>query len=188
MRATIEAHPESAESALPPVHVTIANNEIDFILRYLNYRLFLLSCYPQPFFLLKKDIRPWRRHSAPHSPTSPAVQLQHSRTKYRTTPFARSAGEHYWWQSGHRSGCGSHARIRFWATHFEGVCRVFSRIFDHPVASRIGNGCLFTFETHRFETRFVPNLNDAIFVTERPSAFPFFFNLNFDIPVQERST
>ena len=36
VRATIEAHPESAESALPPVHVTIANNEIDFILRYLN--------------------------------------------------------------------------------------------------------------------------------------------------------
>jgi [3-methyl-2-oxobutanoate dehydrogenase (acetyl-transferring)] kinase len=50
VRATIEAHPESAESALPPVHVTIANNEIDFILRYLNYRLFFNKLLNLAFF------------------------------------------------------------------------------------------------------------------------------------------
>lgn len=33
VRATIESHPEASESALPAVHVTIANNDQDFILR-----------------------------------------------------------------------------------------------------------------------------------------------------------
>lgn len=33
VRATIESHPEASESSLPSVHVTIANNEVDFILR-----------------------------------------------------------------------------------------------------------------------------------------------------------
>nr|CAG4634843.1 EOG090X07QN [Alona affinis] len=33
LRATIESHPDASESSLPSVHVTIANNEVDFILR-----------------------------------------------------------------------------------------------------------------------------------------------------------
>ncbi|XP_045033117.1 3-methyl-2-oxobutanoate dehydrogenase [lipoamide] kinase, mitochondrial-like [Daphnia magna] len=33
VRATIESHPDASESSLPSVHVTIANNEVDFILR-----------------------------------------------------------------------------------------------------------------------------------------------------------
>ncbi|XP_046449977.1 3-methyl-2-oxobutanoate dehydrogenase [lipoamide] kinase, mitochondrial-like [Daphnia pulex] len=33
VRATIESHPDASESSLPSIHVTIANNEVDFILR-----------------------------------------------------------------------------------------------------------------------------------------------------------
>ena len=33
VRATIESHPDASETSLPSVHVTIANNEVDFILR-----------------------------------------------------------------------------------------------------------------------------------------------------------
>jgi len=33
VRATIESHPDASEASLPSVHVTIANNEVDFILR-----------------------------------------------------------------------------------------------------------------------------------------------------------
>lgn len=33
LRATIEAHPDANEANMPAVHVTIANNEVDFILR-----------------------------------------------------------------------------------------------------------------------------------------------------------
>ena len=33
VRATIESHPDASESSLPSVHVTIANNEVDYILR-----------------------------------------------------------------------------------------------------------------------------------------------------------
>lgn len=33
VRATIESHPDASESQLPSIHVTIANNEVDFILR-----------------------------------------------------------------------------------------------------------------------------------------------------------
>lgn len=32
-RATVENHPDSPESSLPPVTVTIANNDVDFIIR-----------------------------------------------------------------------------------------------------------------------------------------------------------
>ena len=34
VRATIESHPDASESSLPSIHVTIANNEVDFILRF----------------------------------------------------------------------------------------------------------------------------------------------------------
>ncbi|XP_037077254.1 3-methyl-2-oxobutanoate dehydrogenase [lipoamide] kinase, mitochondrial-like [Pollicipes pollicipes] len=34
IRATIEAHPDEPESSLPPIHVTIANNDVDFIIRF----------------------------------------------------------------------------------------------------------------------------------------------------------
>lgn len=36
VRATIESHPDASESSLPSVHVTIANNEVDFILRQIQ--------------------------------------------------------------------------------------------------------------------------------------------------------
>ena len=39
VRATIESHPDASEASLPSVHVTIANNEVDFILR-LNFHSF----------------------------------------------------------------------------------------------------------------------------------------------------
>ena len=47
LRATIESHPDASETSLPSVHVTIANNEVDFILRYvlisLGYQVFFSS-------------------------------------------------------------------------------------------------------------------------------------------------
>jgi hypothetical protein len=36
VRATIESHPDASETSLPSVHVTIANNEVDFILRQIQ--------------------------------------------------------------------------------------------------------------------------------------------------------
>lgn len=33
VRATLEAHPKHDESSLPPIHITIASNEVDFIIR-----------------------------------------------------------------------------------------------------------------------------------------------------------
>ena len=33
VRATIEAHPGQKDKALPPVYVTIANNDLDFIIK-----------------------------------------------------------------------------------------------------------------------------------------------------------
>ena len=36
VRATIEAHPDVPESHLPPIHVTIANNDVDFIIRWVG--------------------------------------------------------------------------------------------------------------------------------------------------------
>lgn len=43
VRATIENHPDSSEFQLPSIHVTIANNEVDFILRYYKTQQFLLA-------------------------------------------------------------------------------------------------------------------------------------------------
>ncbi|KAF2356938.1 Histidine kinase-like ATPase C-terminal domain, partial [Trinorchestia longiramus] len=33
VRATIENHPDDEESYLPPIHITIASNEVDFVIR-----------------------------------------------------------------------------------------------------------------------------------------------------------
>ena len=36
VRATIENHSDQSENGLPPIYITIANNDIDFIIRYLS--------------------------------------------------------------------------------------------------------------------------------------------------------
>ena len=33
VRATIESHPDEDERSLPPIHITIASNDIDFIIK-----------------------------------------------------------------------------------------------------------------------------------------------------------
>jgi len=39
VRATVESHADLNESALPPIQITIANNDIDFIIRWVNMLL-----------------------------------------------------------------------------------------------------------------------------------------------------
>lgn len=36
-RATIESHLDASEDSLPPVTITIANNQVDFIIRYVVF-------------------------------------------------------------------------------------------------------------------------------------------------------
>lgn len=69
VRATIESHEDLNDTALPPIQITIANNDVDFIVRYRCLHICIFQYVFQNFasisdqvFVFIQDIGSWWRN------------------------------------------------------------------------------------------------------------------------------